>query len=328
MCAEARVVRGPCYQAASVYYRLADVGSSIPLDTTGTVVRAGLGGEILPGYSSRVHRRERSTIRRHPVVSYFVLTFVISWTLALSVAAPRLVSHEPLPKLTGILMFPAMLLGPSVAGIVLLKTVDGNPGLRDLSARVLRWRIPGRWYAALLIPPILVLAVLLCLERFVSPVYAPNRFLMGIFFGVPAGLLEEIGWTGYAFPKMPSENNALAASVLLGLLWAGWHLPVVNYLGTATPHGSYWFAFFLVFTLAMTAMRVLICWIYTNTESVLIAQLMHVSSTGALVIFSAPLVTARQEVMWYGLYGVLLWIVVGIVVKFFGKRLKPQVAQH
>jgi hypothetical protein len=68
-------------------------------------------------------------------------------------------------------------------------------------------------------------------------------------------------------------------------------------------------------------MRVLICWLYTNTKSVLIAQLMHISSTGSLVIFSPPAVSARQEVIWYALYGLTLWIVVLFVVKRFGTSL-------
>jgi hypothetical protein len=54
---------------------------------------------------------------------------------------------------------------------------------------------------------------------------------------------------------------------------------------------------------------------------VLLAQLMHVSSTGSLVIFSAARVTAVQEAMWYALYGTVLWAAVGIVVKTFGRRL-------
>jgi len=137
----------------------------------------------------------------------------------------------------------------------------------------------------------------------------------------PAGFLEEIGWMGYAFPKMRPQTNGLAPSILLGLLWALWHLPVIDYLGTATPHGAYWLPFFLAFGLAMTAMRVLIAWIYTNTKSVLLPQLMHVSSTGSLVIFSAAHVTALQEAMWYALYGTVLWFAVGIVVKIFGRRL-------
>lgn len=260
-------------------------------------------------------------ISRYPVVSYFALTFVISWAGALAVAVPHLIRHQPLPKMTGILMFPVMLLGPSLAGMVLMRIVDGKDGLRDLFSRMFLARVPAGWYTVLLIPPVLVLTVLLFLQGFVSPVFAPNRFFIGILFGIPAGLLEEIGWMGYAFPKMRSQRNGLAPGMFLGLLWALWHLPVIDYLGTATPHGADWLPFFLAFTLVMTAMRVLIGWIYTNTKSVLLAQLMHVSSTGSLVIFSAPRVTALQEVMWYALYGTALWVVVAIVVQKFGRGL-------
>ena len=168
-------------------------------------------------------------IGRHPVASYFVLTFAISWMGALAVAAPHLMRHEPLPKLTGILMFPAMLLGPYLAGITLARIVDGEDGVWDLFSRMSRWRLPARWYAALLIPPILVLAVLFLLETFASPVYAPQSFSRGHLFWCSRGLLEEIGWMGYAFPKMRSQKGALDASILLGLLWGSWHLPVINY---------------------------------------------------------------------------------------------------
>lgn len=253
-------------------------------------------------------------VSRNPVLSYFALTFTISWTGALAVAAPHLIRLQPLPKMTGILMFPVMLLGPSFAGIVLTRVVDGHSGLRGLLRRMFQARVPATWYTTLLIPPVLVLSVLLFLERLVSPVFAPNLFFLGVLFGVPAGFLEEIGWMGYAFPKMRSQSSWLASSIVLGLLWALWHLPVINYLGTATPHGAYWLRFFLAFALALTAMRVLIAWIYTKTKSVLLAQLMHVSSTGSLVVFSAPGVTARQEVMWYALYGTVLWVATAILL--------------
>jgi len=253
----------------------------------------------------------------HSVTVYFLLAFTISWLGALAVAAPHLLRHEPLPIITGILMFPAMLLGPSFSGIFLTWITAGSPGLRDLFSKLLRVRVPPRWYAPLLIPPVLVLSLLFSLKTFLSPVYTPNLFLMGVLFGVPAGVLEEIGWTGFAFPRMSSQHNPLSASITLGLLWGLWHLPVVNYLGTATPHGPYWFPFFIAFTFAMTAIRVLISWLYTSTKSVLIAQLMHTSSTGSLVVFSPPAVSSRQEVMWYALYGVALWIAVLIVVKKF-----------
>jgi membrane protease YdiL (CAAX protease family) len=265
-------------------------------------------------------------LHRYPVTSYFALTFAVSWAGALLVAAPHLLRGEPLPKLTGILMFPAMLLGPSVVGIVLTRLVDGPVGLRELFSRILRFRFPLRWYAALLIPPLLVLTILLSLKSFVSPVYTPNRFLVGLAFGVPAGFFEEIGWMGFAFPKLRQNLPVLPAAVLLGVLWGLWHLPVIDYLGTATPHGTSWWPFFLAFTAAMTAMRVLIVWLYSNTKSVLLCQLMHVCSTGSLVIFSPPRVTAAQEALWYAVYALALWLLVGLVTLFYGtKNLEPSV---
>lgn len=218
-------------------------------------------------------------------------------------------------------MFPAMLLGPSISGILLTRILDGRTGVRALFSRLFRWRISSHWYLPLLLPPALVIAVLLVLKTLVSPVYAPNRFWLGILFGVPAGLLEEIGWSGFAFPKWLPGKNAFAIAVALGLLWALWHAPVINFLGVATPHGQHWLAFFLAFGLAMTAMRVLICWIYRHTGSVLLTQLMHISSTGALVIFGAPRVNAIQEATWYAVYGAALWLVVFAVLLQSGPAL-------
>jgi uncharacterized protein len=272
----------------------------------------------------RIGLPQDSFVWRHSVLAYFLLTFGISWLGALAVAAPGIIRGYGVSKTTGIVMFPAMLLGPSVSGIALTCATDGREGLRDLFAWVRRVRFGARWYTALIIPPVLVLAILLFLSRLASAVFAPNHFYLGILFGVPAGVLEEIGWMGYAFPKMRLYLSPLGSAIVLGLLWGLWHLPVINYLGAASPHGAYWLRFFLAFTFGMTAMRVLIAWLYVNTQSVLLAQLMHICSTAALVIFSPP-VNAAQEVFWYALYGCALWIVVGLIVASYGRGLQGRI---
>jgi membrane protease YdiL (CAAX protease family) len=207
-------------------------------------------------------------------------------------------------------MFPAMLVGPSLSGIFLTRLIDGPLGLRALFSRMRRFRFPARWYAALPIPLVLVLGILLLLKTFVSPVYSPNRFWLGLAFGIPAGFFEEIGWTGFAFQKMSLKLPPLHAAILLGLLWGLWHVPVINFLGTAVPHGAYWLHFFLAFTAAMTAMRVLISWLYTHTKSIPLAQFMHACSTGSLVVFSPPAANAAQEAFWYAAYAAVLWLLV------------------
>lgn len=263
-----------------------------------------------------------SLLSKHPAAAYFLLTFTISWSCALAVATPHLLRHEALPKLTGILMFPAMLLGPAIASITLTLVFDGKSGLRDLFQRLTRWRFSAPWYFLLFLAPCLVSLVLAALRVFVSPVFSPNHFLLGIFFGVPAGILEEIGWTGFALPKLLLRKNALHAAIVLGLFWSLWHLPVVNFLGAITPHGRYWLPFFGAFALAMTAMRVIISWAYIHTQSVLLAQLLHISSTASLVIFSPTAVSGAQEVLWYAIYGAVLWLAVLLIVRVYSLNLK------
>jgi membrane protease YdiL (CAAX protease family) len=258
--------------------------------------------------------------RRHPAISYFVLTFTISWLGALAVASPYLLRGVAIPRFTGLMMFPAMLLGPSLSGIVLSRVVHGPGSIGRLFARMLRIGTP-RWLAAVIIPPLLIAGVLLLLSVFVSPVYSPGRLWFGFSFGIAAGLVEEIGWSGFAFPVLRNRLGALAGAVLLGVLWSAWHIPVVDYLGAASPHGRYWLDFFLAFATAMTALRVLISWVYANTESVLLPQLIHASSTGSLVALSPLGVTPGQEALWYAAYGAALWLTVLVVVVRFGTTL-------
>src|SRR5262249_19557095 len=124
---------------------------------------------------------------------------------------------------------------------------------------------------------------------------------------------EEIGWTGYAFPRLYDRLGLFRGSALLGIIWGIWHLPVIDYLGAATPHGAWWFRFVLAFVAAIAAVRILIGWGYAHTESVLLTQLLHASSTSSLAVFGPPRVTPGQEALWYAVYAAALWCTVAAI---------------
>lgn len=265
--------------------------------------------------------------RRHPVAAYFAFAYALSAIALLAIAGPVLIAGGAAGPTSSLLAFPLMVVGLGLGAIALTGIVEGTRGLRDLFSRLRRWRAPARWYAAaLLVPPILILAVLLSLSTLLAPTLAPKVFPLGILFGIPAGFFEEIGWTGYAFPKLSARGSALGASIVLGILWGLWHAPVVDYLGAASPHGAYWLPFFLAFIALVTALRVLLVWIYSSTGSIVLTQLLHASSTGFLVVLGPSNVSAAQETLWYALYALALWLVVAVVVATHGRRLVRQPA--
>jgi len=227
---------------------------------------------------------------------------------------PRFLLGQPLQQTDGFIMFPIMILGPAIAGITLTVVTEGRAGLRDLQKRLSAWRVDKWWYiAAVLIPPVGILLTLFTLTTFKSDDFTPGFFLIGFLFGLPAGILEEIGWMGYAFPKMRLKFGSFNAAILLGILWGFWHLPVIDFLGTATPHGYYFWNFFGAFIAVLAAIRIIIVWIYSHTQSVFICQLLHIISTGSLVVFSPSPLLPSKEALWYAVYAGLLWIFVRII---------------
>jgi membrane protease YdiL (CAAX protease family) len=266
----------------------------------------------------------KASMQRHPVASYFVLAFFISWASSFAAGGPKFLRGETLEFEDQMAMLMPMLAGPCIAGIAMTVIVDGRSGLRDLFSRMGKWRVDRRWYAALLVFPLLTLVVLFALASLLSPVFSPAFFSMGIMGGLLAGFLEETGWMGYAFPKMQSRHNILTASIILGVLHAFWHI-VADYLGAFAIRGVYWLPHFLaMMVFSMTAMRVLLVWVYANTGSLLLAQLMHASSTGFLVTLVPLTLSAANDTLFYVVYGAALWVAAAIIVAKYGGALVRQ----
>ena len=258
-------------------------------------------------------------LRRSPLLSYFALAYAASGVALAVIGWPRLDGTGGRP-VASLVMFPVIVIAVGLAGLALTAATEGRAGLRRLRARLTRWRL-GRWWLLLLLPPLGILAVLTALRVFVSPSFTPQFLVYGIGAGIVAGLFEELGWTGFAYPRLRARFGALGGALLLGVLWAFWHFPVVDSLGAASPHGSAWPAFFASFAALIVAMRILLAWLYVNTGSVLGAQLLHASSTGFLVVLGAPGVSPNQEALWYLVYAAVLWVAVGLVVVVCGPSL-------
>jgi membrane protease YdiL (CAAX protease family) len=262
-------------------------------------------------------------IRGHPLIVYFGLAYSLSALALLVIGPPDLSGRVPVPS-SSFVMFPVLVIGVGLSGAVLTAITAGSAGVRELGRRLIRWRL-GAWALVLLIPPTGITLVLYAFRTGFSTAFSQHLVLsfaaIGIAIGVLAGTFEEIGWTGFAYARLSSRYGALGGALLLGVLWGLWHFPVADSLGAASPHGVYFPAFFASFVAAMVAMRVLIAWVYSNTGSVLAAQLLHACSTASLVVLSAPHVTAAQEAAWYAVYALVLWGVVAVVVLRFGPSL-------
>jgi len=275
----------------------------------------------------------KAFINRHPVPTYFTLTFAISWGGVLAVAGPKIpATREEFERLLPVVVA-AMLAGPSIAGILLTGLVYGKAGLRALLSRLLKWRIRARWYAAaLLIAPGLMMALLLALSRF-SPEFLPGVVvsanktvfvLSGFAIALAAGIFEELGWTGFAIPTLRPRYSVLATGLIVGLPWAAWHL-FGAVLASGTLSGALSLASYLLDPfLLLVAFRVLMVWVYDRTESLLVGILMHVSLTGSARIIGAPGIAGVPLLTFDLTWFAAVWAVVAAVAVANGGRLSPQ----
>ena len=267
-------------------------------------------------------------IRTHPLTSYYALVFAISWGGALAVIGGP--SHIPgTPEETARLLPAAVLalvLGPSIAGIVMTALVHGRVGLHELWARLLKWRVGVSWYAiALLTTPVLAGATILALLS-VSPIFLPGiaathdkltLILSAIAAGLVAGIFEEIGWTGFAIPLLRSRYGILKTGLIAGVLWGAWHY-IAAFWGSGTASRalipSLLIAQMTFYVAVLPAYRILMVWVSGRTGSLFIAILMHASLTASILyILMPPKIAGLQLISWYLAFAGLLWAGVGVI---------------
>ena len=271
----------------------------------------------------------KSFVQKHPVITYYILTFAISWGAGLALVGPGgfLSTSSTSPKF--MLVITVGLLGPLVAGILLTGVVDGTAGLRDLLSRLQLGRARARWYAvALLTFPLLSTAVILVLSL-TSPAFLPaivttndkaGLALMAIVVGLMVNVCEEPGWTGFATPRLLRTHGVLTTGLVMGLLWGAWHLPA--FAGSAASSGPIPPVLYMAALLFgwLVPYRVLMVWVYDRTHSLLVAILMHLPADvwGLILV---PTITGTAMLSYLVAFGGALWVVVAVVALANGGRL-------
>src|SRR6187200_1376106 len=158
----------------------------------------------------------RSRVRRHPLIWFAVLSIVLSWW------AWPLYSLDLLPV-------PVASFGPFLAALIVLAVTEGRSGIVGLLRRMGRWRVGAVWYPVALALPLALSAAAVMINVALGAQVDLSMAAVGWVGILPGfgGAWEEPGWRGYAVPRLQSGRTALRAALILGLLIAGWHLPLI-----------------------------------------------------------------------------------------------------
>lgn len=217
---------------------------------------------------------------RHPVTAFFAVAIGASWLVWVPVAFGMVDGSATAAVVAGGF-------GPAVAGAAVTKATGGS--VRAWLAELVRRGVGLRWYlVALGVPLVVVLGNAVALVLFGVALdfsVLPGRtagYLVGFAFAlVLGGGQEELGWRGFALPRLQRIYGPMAASLVIGVVWAVWHLPLFAMEGTSQSQVP-----FLAYAPAVVAMSVVFTWLYNESAGcILPAMLLHagINSTGSLI---------------------------------------------
>jgi membrane protease YdiL (CAAX protease family) len=218
-----------------------------------------------------------SLIRRYPLVSFFVLAYALAWIIE----SPLVFLRDTFPAGDPPGLFLVILASnvPSLLAIVLTAIVLGRGALRKLLGRLLIWRVNPLWYLGVVLGPVALVGGVVALNTLLGrpalslgiPSLLGLVIMLAIFIFPGSALGEEIGWRGYALPRLQTRMSALSASLLLAPIWALWHLPL--WLTGAPGRTPLIYAGFVVSAFGLS---VLLTWVYNSIRgSLLMVVLLH-----------------------------------------------------
>src|SRR5918994_1182555 len=254
-----------------------------------------------------------SLVKRHPIITFFVLTYMITW----AIESPLVFLTDSVTDTQGLVLVILASNVPSAVAIVLTAVVLGRGALRKLLGRLLIWRVNPFWYLVVFLGPVALTGGVVGLNALMGgPALSLGMTLVGaaIFFAfsvVPGSALgEEIGWRGYVLPRLQSRMSALSAALLIAPIWGLWHLPLwLTGDPVKTP------TFYVPFVVGVFALSVILTWVYNSTGgSLLMVVLLHATANLPITLAIYDLgIRATVPVLLYFALMVVAAIVVVIV---------------
>lgn len=258
-----------------------------------------------------MHSASRGFVARHPVGAFLLVTFLFSWGVWFGGDA---LGVSP----TAVVLLGAW--GPTVGALVVTWHLDGPAGVRRLLGRFVQFDIAPRWYAAAVLLPFVLAGVAalasLTLGETVAPslpgdaplIFLPVVFIVNVFVGGP--IAEELGWRGFAVPRLRDRFGVVGSGLLIGIVWAAWHAPFYLLSGSSVVVGGFPFEWFAV---VVVAYSVLFAWLVTEADdSVVPAVLFHAGtntaagSLGLVPVDDPTALTLYALVLYVAVVGVAL----------------------
>lgn len=266
-------------------------------------------------------------IKRHILASFFTLAFLFSWAIQLPLVFVRqgwITAQIPFS------IHYLGALGPALAALLLTGLTSEWQGLRELWDRITRWRVPWPYGVFAVASPLGLFGLAALITRVAQGAWPDLRLLGQVnylpdlgwwvlpLWLVTFGFGEEIGWRGFALPRLQHRLSVSRATLLLGLLWAAWHLPAFFYHETYLEMGWFMFPGFII---GILCGAVLFTWLYNGSGgSILMAALWH-------ALFDL-LTASKAGPDWLPVLtsaGVIAWaLVVANIEKPWGFRFQPR----
>ncbi len=208
-------------------------------------------------------------IKAHDLLTYFVLTFLLTFGARFIASITGVGTVVDIGDIG--------LWGPALSAILTIAVTRGKPGLKELFRRLLLWRVPARWYLVIFFgwPAISILAALLHAQITNQPLSIDWSRWSGTLTWLQSALIlgfwacEEIGWRGFALPRLLDRWNALFSSIVLGTVWACWHLPYFLGIEGISPD-------FYAFSVFAVSLSILMTWVFNHTQgSIFVATFFH-----------------------------------------------------